>query len=76
MTEQAKHIAAGVDGDDHEWRRFHPKDDPFSTDPVVWARAYAEREPVSELDLVYWFACAMNAARTGYYDPDPPMDGD
>jgi hypothetical protein len=76
MTEQARDIAAAVEGGDTEWKRFHPKDDPFSTDPVVWARAYNEREPVSEMDLVAWFACAMNVARTAYYDPDPPMDGD
>ena len=76
MSEQAKHIAAGVDDEFTDWKRFCPKDDPYSTDPVVWARAYSQREPVSELDLVYWFAHAMHAARTGYYDPDPPMDGD
>ncbi|WP_397589193.1 hypothetical protein [Sphingorhabdus sp.] len=76
MVERTKHIAARVDDASSEWERFRPKDDPYSTDPVVWARAYNQREPVSEMDLVYWFECAMHAARTGYYDPDPPMDGD
>ena len=76
VVERAKHIAARVDDKFPERQRFYPKDDPHSTDPVDWARAYIQSGDVSEMDILHWFEHAMQAARFGYYHPDPPMDGD
>lgn len=76
MIERTKHIAASVDaGLDNRDLRYFPSN-PYTTDPVEWARAFLLSEDVSD-DAVYtWFENAMLTARYGFYHPDPPMDGD
>lgn len=65
MVERAKHIAASVDDKFPERQRFFPKNDPYSTAPVDWARAYIQSGDVSEMDILQWFEHAMQAARLG-----------
>lgn len=58
-----------------ERQRFFPED-PYSTDPVDWARAYIQSGDVSAEAILHWFEHAMHAARCGFYHPDPAEDGD
>lgn len=74
MSERTKHIAEG-DAQFPERSRFFPED-PFSTDPAEWARAYIQSGDVSDVAILYWFMHAMHAARFGVYEADPSAVGD
>jgi hypothetical protein len=67
------HIAAWIDqGRDHDGCR--PADQPYSTDPVDWARAFLKSGDWGDEMLTYrWFCNAMRAANPDAVTPEDPF---
>lgn len=70
---RAREIAASIDLDRSD-KRCHPEEDPLSTDPVDWARAFLKsRAWLDEFKTYCWFQNAMYAANPDVATAEDPF---